>query len=173
LTRTTARRKKIDKSAASASGNPLEIAFGMLARRPLSEREVAVRLLRKEVPESAIPPVLARLRDLGMLDDPGLCRRLARSYRESRVYGPVKIAWKLVSRGFPQAMVDEALREECMEEDVAAAAALALRKKYRGGIPSGREGAAKAYRFLAGRGFPPDVCRRAVGGRRIETEGEV
>jgi len=155
------------------SGNSLEIAFGMLARRPLSEKEAAVRLLRKRVPESAIPTVLARLRDLGMLDDPGLCRQLARSYRETRVYGPAKIAWKLVSRGFPQPLVEEAVREECLKEDVEAAAALALRKKYRGGIPPGREGASKAYRFLAGRGFPPDICRRAVGARRTELEGEI
>jgi len=84
----------------------------------------------------------------------------------------MKIAWKLASRGFPRFLVEEAMREECLEEDVAAAAVLALRKKYRGGIPPGRESASKAYRFLAGRGFPPDVCRRAVGGRRTETEGE-
>ena len=144
----------------------------MLARRSLSESELTVRLLRKEVSESAIAPVLARLRDLGLIDDSALCRRLVCSYRETRAYGPMKIAWKLASRGFPRTLVEEAMREECMGEDVAAAAALALRKKYRGGIPPGRDGASKAYRFLAGRGFPPDVCRLAIGGRRIETEGE-
>jgi SOS response regulatory protein OraA/RecX len=144
----------------------------MLARRSLSEREVADKLLQKKFPEFAITPVLERLRGLGMLDDPSLCRHLARSYRETRVYGPAKIAWKLVSRGFPRALVEEAMREECSKEDVAAAAILALRKKYRDKIPSGRAGASKAYRFLAGRGFPPDVCSWAIGGRRIETEGE-
>jgi len=107
-----------------------------------------------------------------MLDDSTLCRQLVRSYLETRVYGPVKIAWKLASRGFPRFLVEEAMRKECLEDDVAAAAVLALRKKYRGGIPPGREGASKAYRFLAGRGFPPEVCRRAVGRQRMEMEGE-
>ncbi|MCL1925535.1 MAG: RecX family transcriptional regulator [Syntrophorhabdaceae bacterium] len=169
---TAARRKTIKKNTASAHENPIELVFGMLARRPLSEGEVKVRLLRKSIPESAIPPVLARLRDLGLLDDSALCRQLARSYRETRIYGPAKIAWKLASRGFPRSLVEEAMRDECAEEDVAAAAVLALRKKYRGGIPPGREGASKAYRFLAGRGFPPEICRRAIGRRRTETEGD-
>ena len=128
--------------------------------------------MRKDIPDSAIAPVLSRLRDLGFVDDSALCRRLVRSWRETRAYGPMKIAWKLASRGFPRALVEEAMREECMGDDVAAAAALALQKKYRSGIPPGRDGASKAYRFLAGRGFPHDVCRRAVGERRIETEGE-
>ena len=144
----------------------------MLARRPLSEGEVAVRLLRKEIPESAIPPVLARLRDLMLIDDAALCRQLVRSYRETRGYGPAKIAWKLTSRGFPRPIIEEAMREECTQESIAATAIRALRKKYRDGIPPGREGASKAYRFLAGRGFPLEICRRAIGGRRAETEGE-
>jgi regulatory protein len=145
----------------------------MLARRPLSEREVALRLLRKGHAEPDIAAVLARLRELRLIDDPALCRQLVRSYREGRMYGPAKIAWKLAARGFPRPLVEEALREACPPEDVAEAAVRALGKKYRGGIPGGREGAAGAYRFLAGRGFPPDVCRKAIGRRAAEySEGD-
>ncbi len=134
---------------------------------------MALRLARKGHPESGIRPVLARLRELRLLDDAGLCRQLVRSYREGRMYGPAKIAWKLAARGFPKPLVEEALREECAPEEVAAAAARALGKKYRGGIPAGREGAAKAWRFLAGRGFPPDACRKAIGRRMAENpEGD-
>ena len=143
----------------------MELAIGMLARRPLSEGEVALRLARKGVPEGEIPAVLSRLRELGLVDDAALCRRLARSYQDERRYGPAKIAWKLASRRFSRDLVDEALREVASPGAVAEAAALALRKKFREGIPQGRDGAAKAYRYLAGRGFPPDVCRAAVGRR--------
>jgi SOS response regulatory protein OraA/RecX len=153
---------------AAVPGNPLELAIGMLARRPLSEGEVTLRLMRKGHAGPDIPPVLARLRELRLIDDPALCRQLVRSYREGRMYGPAKIAWKLAARGFPRLLVEESLREECPPEGVADAAARALGKKYRGGIPAGREGAAKAYRFLAGRGFPPDACRKAVGRRMAE-----
>jgi len=145
----------------------------MLARRPLSEGEVALRLARKGAAEADVATVLSRLRELGLLDDAALCRQLVRTYQEGRRYGPAKIAWKLAARRFPRDLVDEALRAGATPGAVAEAAAAALRKKFRGGIPPEREGAAKAYRFLAGRGFPPDVCRNAIGRRRAEdSEGD-
>jgi len=145
----------------------------MLARRPLSEGEVALRLARKGFADAEVAPVLARLRELRLLDDAVLCRQLVRSYQEGRRYGPAKIAWKLLARRFPRDLVDEALRAGATPDAVAEAAAAALRKKFPGGIPRGREVAAKAYRFLAGRGFPPEICRNAIGRRSAEdSEGE-
>jgi SOS response regulatory protein OraA/RecX len=145
----------------------------MLARRPLSEGEVALRLARKGCAESEISSTLARLRELRLLDDAVLCRQLVRIYREERGYGPAKIAWKLAARRFSRDLVDLAVREGCSPGVVTEAAAAALRKKFRGAIPPGREGAARAYRFLAGRGFPPDACRNAIGRRWTEnTEGD-
>ena len=145
----------------------------MLARRPLSEGELAFRLQDKGVPGPEAAAALARLRELGLLDDAGLCRRLARSYLEGRRYGPAKIARTLAARRFPRELVESAVREVACPGAVAETAAQALRKRFREGIPPGREGAAKAYRFLAGRGFPPDACRAAIGRRPAEfPEGE-
>ena len=154
-------------------GKPLDLAVRMLARRPLSEGELALRLAGKGFPEPEVAGTVARLRELALLDDAGFCRRLARSYLEVRRYGPAKIARSLSARRFPRGLVEAALREVASGDGVAGAAAAALRKKYRGGIPPGRENAARAYRFLAGRGFPPEVCRAAVGRRASDTpEGE-
>ena len=133
----------------------------MLARRPLSEAEVALRLERKGVPPREAAGTVARLRELGLLDDGGLCRRLAVSCQEVRRYGPAKIARYLSARRFPRNLVESALRE--VAPAAAEAAAAALRKRFPGGVPPGRDGAARAYRFLAGRGFPPEICRSAVG----------
>jgi len=141
----------------------VELAARMLARRPLSEGELAERLARKGIGGAEVPAVIARLRELGWLDDADLCRRLARSFRDDRGYGPAKIAWKLAARRFPRELVDEAVRRIASPEAVAEAAARALRKKFRDGVPPGRDAAAKAYRFLAGRGFPPGACRAAIG----------
>ena len=135
----------------------------MLARRPLSEGEVAIRLAGKGVPPPEVSRTVARLRELRLLDDESLCRQLARSWQEGRRYGPAKIARNLAARRFPRGMVEAALREVASASAVAEAAVAALRKRFRDGIPPGRENAARAYRFLAGRGFPPDVCRDAVG----------
>jgi len=145
----------------------------MLARRPLSEGEVAVRLAGKGVPEAEVAGTVARLRELGLLDDAALCRQLAGSWQDARRYGPAKIARNLAARRFPRGLVEAVLREVAPADAVAVAAAAALRKKFMGGIPPGRENAARAYRFLAGRGFPPEVCRAAVGRRASDTpEGD-
>ncbi|MBI5342412.1 MAG: regulatory protein RecX [Deltaproteobacteria bacterium] len=135
----------------------------MLARRALSEGEIRGRLEKKGFSGGPAEAAIRRLRELGLADDPGLCGRLAVHYRETRGYGPAKIAWTLRRRGFPRELIEETVRRSCSPEEEIEAAAAALRKKFRGGLPPGREGAARAYRFLAGRGFSPDACRRAVG----------
>lgn len=140
----------------------MNAALRMLSRRSLSEREIRERLLRKGFPADATDGTVRRLRELDLADDPGLCDHLVRLYREARGYGSGKIAWALRARGFPPRLVEEALRS-VSPEDERNAASIVLRKRFRGGLPSGREAAARAFRFLAGRGFPPDVCRKAIG----------
>jgi len=141
----------------------MEAALRMLARRALSEGEIRGRLAKKGFPDGPAQAAILRLRELGLADDPKLCGQLVRYYRETRGYGPAKIAWTLRTRGFPRELIEDSVRRGCSPEEEIADAAAALRKKFRGGLPPGREGAARAYRFLAGRGFSPDACRRAVG----------
>ncbi len=137
-------------------------ALRMLSRRSLSEKEIRERLSEKGFPADVAAAVVRRLRELGLADDLALCDHLVRLYREARGYGSGKIAWTLRSRGFPRGLVEDALRASSPEQE-RETASNALRKRFRGGLPPGREGAAKAFRFLAGRGFPPDVCRKAIG----------
>lgn len=145
----------------------------MLARRALSAGEIGSRLAAKGFTEAQAAAAVRRLAELGLVDDRALCLQLARSYRDVRRYGPRKIAGALRLRRFPAAMVEEVLKEASSPGEDLAAAAAALGKRFRAGLPPGREGSAKAYRFLSGRGFDPDTCRRAIGGmsRDIE-EGE-
>jgi regulatory protein len=148
-------------------------ALRMLSRRGLSEGEIQDRLGKKGYDPGETSAAVRRLQELGLVDDPKLCAQLARSYRESRGYGSAKIAWALRTRRFPLALIEETLRGFSSEEEELAAASAALRKKFRAGISPGREGAARAYRFLAGRGFPPGTCRRAIGGLSFDIqEGE-
>jgi regulatory protein len=141
----------------------MSAALRMLSRRDLSEEEVRERLGRKGFSPAEGSAAIRRLVELGLVDDQSFCARLVRSYRETRGYGSAKIAWALRARGFPLELVERALRESGSEEEELAAARAALRRKFRGGIPPGRQGAARAYRFLAGRGFSPGTCRKAIG----------
>jgi regulatory protein len=148
-------------------------ALRMLSRRSLSEGEIRERLSGKGFPPSEASVAIRRLRELGLADDPRLCAQLVRSYREARGYGSAKIAWALRARRFPPELVEKTLRDFSSGEEELAAASAALRKKFRGGLPPGREGAARAYRFLAGRGFSPGTCRTAIGGFSFDIqEGE-
>jgi regulatory protein len=126
--------------------------------------------LRKGFPEEEADAALASVRDLGLVDDGELLPRLVRHYAADRGYGPAKVAAVLKGRGFDPAGVAEALRSAFPASDEAGAAAAALRKKFRDGVPPGREGAARAYRFLAGRGFSPSACRAAIGRTQSEND---
>jgi regulatory protein len=153
----------------------MDSALRMLARRDLSEGEMRERLARREFPPAEIDAVIRRLTDMGLLDDARLCAALARSYREVRRYGPYRIARELKKRRFSPDLVEEAVRGASSPEEELQAARAAVEKKFREGIPPGREGAARAYRFLAGRGFSHDVCRRAIreaGKADLPPEGE-
>jgi len=147
----------------------------MLSRRALSEGEIRFRLDRKGFRPSDTESALGRLRELGLADDRSLCGRLVRQYRCDRRWGPRRIAGMLAARKFPRELIEEAVRAIRPEEEFTAALE-ALRRRFRGGILPGRESAGKAYRFLAGRGFPPETSRRAIrtlsGGIQEEEGGD-
>ena len=142
----------------------------MLSRRPLSEGEIRFRLVAKGFTQAQAEAALGRLRELGLVDDPGLCANLARAYRDVRRLGPRRITGALLLRKFPRDLVEQSVRAVSLPEETLAAASTALAKKFRSGIPEGREGTAKALRFLFGRGFSPDTCRKAVRGRPDDIE---
>ncbi len=157
------RRSRSDAGGSQPARAAMDTALRMLARRSLSEAEILERLAKKGFPEGQAEAVIVRLRELGLADDPGLCARLERYCRETRGYGPAKAAWYLRTRGFPRDLVEESMRGSRSPEEEEACASAVLRKKFRGVLPPGREGAARAYRFLAGRGFSPGASRRAIG----------
>lgn len=151
----------------------MDAALALLARRALSGGEVRRRLAEKGFSDAEIDAVRARLAELGLVDDRELAMRLARSYRDARRYGPARIARALRDRLLPAALVEEAVRAACPPGEEAAAAAEALRRKWRGGAPADLREAARAYRFLAGRGFSPAAIRQAIRAGRIDIpEGE-
>ena len=157
----------------SPPGGALPSALRMLSRRALSEGEIRFRLAAKGFPQEQAEEALGRLRELGLVDDRSLCENLARGYRDVRRLGPRRIAGALLVRRFPRDLVEQAVRTVSQPEEELAAAYAALDRKFRGGIPGGREGAAKAFRFLSGRGFSPETSRQAIRGLSDDiAEGE-
>jgi SOS response regulatory protein OraA/RecX len=178
-----ARRAAVDDPAAV-----LDAAARFLEVRPRSIAEVRRRLHDNGYRDDLVEGAIARLADLGMLDDAAF----ARAWIESRDRAHPRGAWALrdelrrkgvaaediegalAAREAAAAGDDEAEpdaerrgageRAGSAASDAEAAARLLAR---RGGPllrePDPRKRRAKAYALLARSGFDPDVCRDAVG----------
>jgi regulatory protein len=131
----------------------MDVAFRLLARRARSEAEMAAELGERGASRSLVRGVLGRLKTLGYIDD----RRLAAECAER---------WK--ERGFGEYRIREQLRRARIEERVADAVTFPFRdererarreleRHFDADEVADRRGIARAARFLAGRGFPPEV----------------
>lgn len=148
----------------------MAVALRMLTRRAVSEGEIVRRIAEKGFTLPEADAAISRLRELGLADDRKLCEGLVRVYRESRRYGRAKIMMALRRRLVPADIIDDVLRGLSGGDEEVEAATAALSKKFREGVPPGREGAAKAFRFLASRGFSLETCRKALGRNMTENE---
>jgi regulatory protein len=83
-------------------------AVRFLARRAHSREELRRKLLRKGTPEQ-VTPVIARLEELGYLNDEEFANLRARSQRQSKHWGNQRIRIDLKSRGLDARIVELAL----------------------------------------------------------------
>jgi regulatory protein len=127
----------------------------LLSARERTAADLRARLARKGFPPSAIEASLERATALGYVDD----------LRTARVR-----AAKILAKGVARALTEQKLREsgvpsrvvtevmaEAPEDRALAQTALALR--FRSRLPSPE----RVARFLAGRGFDPDLIEDLVG----------
>ena len=141
-------------------------ALQYLAYRARTAEEVRRKLLRSDFDEATVEAVLARLHDLGYLDDEAYAHDYARARFRNRGYGPVRIRSELLRRGVGATLADaalEALAEEPGTDPVAAAQAQAERRWPRlAREPDPRKRRKKLSDFLVRRGFSYDVVRQVV-----------
>ena len=86
-------------------------ALRALMRRAHSVYEMRQALERKAEEKSLVPPVLARLKEKGYLDDARYARQFARHRVEIRRQGRFRIARDLRARGVPDRHIEPALDE--------------------------------------------------------------
>lgn len=124
-------------------------------RAPRTEADLEARLVARGYQKATAAKTVARCRELGYVGDERFAHERARSLRE-RGAGGLKIAADLEARGLSEALVEAAVTESLAGESELDWARRVLLKQ---GSPRG----AKAWRLLAGRGFPEDVVRDAAG----------
>ena len=126
-------------------------ACELLALRPHFRAELERKLGRRGHDEAAIGAALARLEELGYLDDAGCARSLAAGRLSRNGYGPLRMRAELERRGAPAAAAEEAVAAVFAEGDEAAARLATERWLARlGGKPASR---AALARHLSRKGF--------------------
>jgi len=136
-------------------------ALGLLASRPRSRRELEIRLRSAGFDREAVAEELARLEEVGLLDDERFAREFAEHSLGRKLSGRRAVASSLAAKGVARPMIERALQDVEGDEDARAdELARARASRLQGLAPE------VAYRrlvsFLARRGYEGAVARRAA-----------
>ena len=100
--------------------DPMAIALRFLASRSRSEAEVRQRLTSRGVDAHDTEPVLARLRDLGYIDDADFAAAVIRARTRGRARGRRLVAEELRAKGVSEELAEDALSRWYPDEAVVA-----------------------------------------------------
>ena len=152
-------------------GKAKRICWRLLARRDLSERELAGKLAAKGFEDGIIAETIDYFRELGYLHDEVFALNQARRLATGKGYGDRKIASFLQGRGITEAVAAEAITAVRQEWNEGQALKSLIRKKTTGGnIRDDLPGKQRLVRYLMGRGFPPGLIFETIN-RAQEEEG--
>ncbi|CAN5515289.1 RecX family transcriptional regulator [soil metagenome] len=144
-------------------------ALNLLGYRLRSSGEIRDRLNRHGYVEEAIELVIARLQEIGYLDDEEYARNLARE--KSRKYGPRRVYGDLRKSGLDEASAWRMVEEEFAGRSEAAEAFEAAARRYNsqeGSVAQAR----RVYGFLMRRGYSAEVCAGVAGEYRDPSSRE-
>ena len=143
-------------------------AVKLLAMRSRTEAELDRAMQRAKIPEEERKSALARLRELGYMDDREVARVRAKNAL-ARGEGPRLTARRLSAQGVAAADARAAIEEARGEADDDQLASAALRKKLKGRAPRDARERQKLLRALIAKGHRPGAAAKALG---IEWEGD-
>lgn len=143
----------------------LEKAMKLLSRRALSEAELSKKLHTAGFPAPEISEAVDYCRSHRYLDDAALAEDYT-SLLRMRNTGSRMIRQKLIKRGLGGETLDNTLPESDSEsaEQEAAKRALDYKLRLLSRENDPRKKREKAFRYLAGRGFPPGLIFKLLDG---------
>ncbi len=143
-----------------------QIALRILDATPRSAAQLREALLAKEVAEAVADGVIERYREVGLIDDPGLARMIARTRHGERGKSRRAIAEELRRKGFQADDIAGAVAEISDADESLAAEALAA-KRWEALAEAPREARVRRVVALLGRkGYAPGLAFELV--RRLE-----
>jgi len=157
--RSSKRRSFAGKPATAPSGDPLDRAIGLLARRAHSQWELRRKLRMKGFGAEAVDAAMMRLIELGYLDDSAFAKGLVQ--RRGALRGPRALSAELAAKGVDRADADAAVAGFDVEAQLASATRIAERLYGRKAGMGYREMLDSVGAKLLRRGFPSPVVRQA------------
>jgi regulatory protein len=138
----------------------------MLARRPYSVAELRRALERKFPENAAIADAIARLRELGYLDDKKFAEHFASSLARNKSFGRYRVTRELKSKLVNFKHIEPAIQRAYEETDERKLLEKVLEKKVRAlRLPLTRAKLASLCQSLLRRGFAADAIMKAVRAR--------
>jgi regulatory protein len=143
-----------------------EYAVRVLGGRAHAAGELRAKLSRKAAAAADVDPVLARLKDLGYLDDKRFAESFAAARKDNQGLGKTRVIRDLRARRVSGAVADRAVRSVYAGANEEAMIDAYVRRKYRN-APSGTvfqapKDLAAAYRRLIHAGFESGPVIRAL-----------
>jgi regulatory protein len=155
----------VEQASPAGGGTALEQALRALQRKERTSAELRAWLEARGCEEEDIEAALARLVEIGELDDARFARRYAEDKRTLRGWGPERIREALEARGVAPPDVEAALGEDDRDAQVERAAALVAARGH--SLADDRD-RARALDYLLRRGFPYEIAYEALRARRRE-----
>jgi regulatory protein len=157
---------KPPNSQASEQREPLSVALRMLSRRPYSIAEMRRALERKFGAAERVAAALARLRELGLLDDKKFAEQYASSLARNRSFGRRRVERELKAKLLDYRTIGPALDQAFEETSERILLEQALDKKLRGlHLPLTRAKVYALCRSLLRLGFRSDDIMKVVRAR--------
>jgi regulatory protein len=160
------------RAAVDDPATVLEAAARFLEARSRSTAEVRRRLGRAGYRPELVEGAIARMIELGLLDDEAFGRAWVESRDRARPRGEIALRRELALKGVDRAVVDELLEKRrspggaVPEGDgvdlEAARRLLARNERSLARITDPRQRRQRAYALLARNGFDPETCREAA-----------
>lgn len=140
--------------------NGLQIALRYLERRARTEVELRHKLTDRQIPPQEIEAVLAKLKELGYVNDQKYAEDFQRSRNDYKPMGTQRLRMELRQRGVPKEIIQHVHAEKEDEIVLAYRAAQARLRQYSHLAPAVFE--RRMIGFLARRGFHYDVIKQAM-----------
>jgi regulatory protein len=148
-----------DNSEAADIERAKACCFRLLAYRARSEAELGQRLRARGFAASVVEQTLARLRELGMVDDAEFAEAWVDGRLAQRPMGPAALRMELRRKGVPGDVAARAIETRLGEEAQFDLALALARKRLTGAQTSDPKLLARIRRLLVQRGFSSEIIQ--------------